>query len=204
MANSVNRLLLLRGRILLQHGYKIMQFKPLSLYTNNISSFQIIQKNTFCASATLKDETNIVKSYCNNIEIPQNVPFHRFIWEKNVDLYGNKIALVDGISGASYTYEEASTISIKFGTGMRRNGLKEGDVFAIFLPNCPEYIISLTGVIGAGGVVTTINPAYTETEIARQLEMSGASFILTRSNMIQVAKEAIEKCTRKIEMLRDS
>ena len=203
MANSVNRLLFLRGRLVLQDVYKIMRFKKSILYTNknNNNPFQIIHKNTFCTSAILKDETNIVKSYCKDIEIPQNVPFHRFIWEKNVDHYGNKTALIDGLNGASFTYEEAYTISIKFGTGMRRHGLKGGDVFAIFLPNCPEYILSLTGVIGAGGVVTTINPAYTETEVARQLEMSGASFILTKSNMIQVTKEAIEKCTRKIQIV---
>jgi len=61
--------------------------------------------------------------------------------------------------------------------------------------------VTLTGVIGAGGIVTTINPAYTDTEVARQLEMSGATFILTKSNMIQVVKEAIEKCSRNIQIV---
>ena len=149
----------------------------------------------------MKDDSNIVKSFCKTIDIPQNIPLHEFIWKRNVDIHGNKTALVDGISDTSYTYEEAYSFSIRFGNGISQRGLKRRNVFAIFLPNSPEYIISLTGVIGAGGVVTTINPAYTETEVARQLEMSKASFILTNSSMLQLTKAAIEKCTNNIQII---
>lgn len=149
----------------------------------------------------MKVDKNIIKSYCKDIVIPKNVSFHDFIWKKNVDLYRDKIALVDGITGVSYTYKEAQSLSIKFGNGLRKWGFAKGNVLAVFLPNCPEYVICATGTIGSGGIVTTLNPSYTETEVAHQLDMSGASFIVTKSSMIQITTEAVKLCKKPIQII---
>ena len=202
MTTCANKSLLICGKACLQDGCKINGISRLNLFKNKkFHPFQIAHKNTIFTSVFLKHEANIVKSYCKEIVIPKNVPLHEFIWQKNIKLHGDKTALVDGITGTSYTYEEATTASIRFGNGLCQRRFQKGDVLALFLPNCPEYIISLTGVIGAGGVVTTIDPMYTKTEVARQLEMSGASFILTKSNMLPVTKEAIRKCSREIQIV---
>ena len=42
-------------------------------------------------------------------------------------------------------------------------------------------------------ISTTINPTYTPGEIARQLEFSEASFVITTSGMLDTLKEAIGK-----------
>jgi acyl-CoA synthetase (AMP-forming)/AMP-acid ligase II len=47
--------------------------------------------------------------------------------------------------------------------------MRKGDVFALMLPNVPEFATPFYGVLAAGGVVTTINPLYTPDEIAHQL-----------------------------------
>jgi len=66
-------------------------------------------------------------------------------------------------------------------------------VFALYLPNVPEYPILFFGVIAIGGVVTTLNPTYTEKEIAYQLNDSGAKYILTvPANAIKAKKAAAE------------
>ncbi len=44
--------------------------------------------------------------------------------------------------------------------GLAERGFKQGDVLAIFLPNCPEYAIVFHAVATLGGVNTTINPVY--------------------------------------------
>ena len=150
----------------------------------------------FCSSI------NIVKPFFDNVDIPSDANFTKFLWEGAVKNHGNKIALVDYITGKEYTYIEAYSISKKFGSSMvRKLGLKKGDVVALFLHNCPEYITSISGVIGAGGTATTINPSYTATEVTKQLEMANAKIILTSSDLVQVTKQAVENAKRKIEII---
>ena len=63
----------------------------------------------------------------------------------------------------------------------------------ILLPNCTHYVLGLLGAMEAGLTVTTLNPAYTMPEIARQLEMSDAKVILTGTNWLPAVKEALTK-----------
>ena len=83
------------------------------------------------------------------------------------------------MTGRQYTYEMTQQLSIKFGSAIRRLGAEPGDVIAFLLPNIPEFPIAFLGCAGAGVTVTTLNPTYKAEEIARQLENSGAKFILT-------------------------
>ena len=115
--------------------------------------------------------------------------------------HGNKTALIDGITGRLYTYNEAFIESKKFGSAIRRLGLNKGEVVAFFLHNCPEYITSVTGVIGVGCVATTVNPSYTATELIRQLEMSNSQMVLTTSSLVSVVKQAVESINRKITVV---
>ena len=46
-------------------------------------------------------------------------------------------------------------------------------------PNTPEYAVVFHGAAMAGGTVTTINPAYTETEVHDQLRDSRARVLVT-------------------------
>ena len=69
------------------------------------------------------------------------------------------------------------------------------------LPNSPTYLLAVTGAIGAGLTVTTINPSYTPQEVARQLKMSNAKVLLTNKALLQVANDAaklLSKCPIKI------
>ena len=63
----------------------------------------------------------------------------------------------------------------------------------ILLPNCTHYVLGLLGAMEAGLTVTTLNPAYTMPEIARQLEMSDAKIILTDKTRLQPVQEALKK-----------
>ena len=60
------------------------------------------------------------------------------------------------------------------------------------LPNSPAYILSTTGALGAGVIVTTINPSYTPHEVARQIKMSKAKAILSNVALLPVVNEAIQ------------
>ena len=77
-------------------------------------------------------------------------------------------------------------------------GLRKGDVVAVILPNCLEYPIliqvgesfpfnmiklELQGCLYLGLTVTPINPAYTATEISRQLQSSSARIIFSHGSV---------------------
>lgn len=104
--------------------------------------------------------------------------------------YGDDIAMIDSSSGRTYTYNDLSTSIEKLGSALTKRGFKKGDVFAMYLPNVPEYPILFFGVIALGGVVTTLNPTLTETESAYQLKDAGAKYIVTVPPNADKAKKA--------------
>lgn len=63
-------------------------------------------------------------------------------------------------------------------------------MFALYLPNVPEYPILFFGIIALGGVATTLNPAFTEKDITYQLKDSGAKYIMTVPAIADKAKQA--------------
>lgn len=76
------------------------------------------------------------------------------------------------------------------GSALTKRGFKKGDIFALYLPNVPEFPIVFFGVISLGGIVTTLNPTFAEKEISYQLKDSGAKYILTVPAIADKAKIA--------------
>ena len=85
---------------------------------------------------------------------------------------------------------------------MSTQGFQKNDVMGILLPNCTSYILGLLGAMEAGLTVTTLNPAYTMPEVARQLEMSKAKIILTEESRVAAVKEAMKQIGILPEYLR--
>jgi long-chain acyl-CoA synthetase len=66
-----------------------------------------------------------------------------------------------------------------FTTFLQKNGFKKGDVVAIILPNCPQYLIAHFGTILAGGAASGLNFLLSEQEINYQLKDSKTKAIVT-------------------------
>lgn len=60
---------------------------------------------------------------------------------------------------------------------VHRHGLKRGEVVALYAHNSLEYPVLFHAVGLVGGIITTINPAYTIRELEHQLKVSGARFL---------------------------
>ena len=61
------------------------------------------------------------------------------------------------------------------------------------MPNNPEYIMIYSGASDLGVTITTVNPVYTASEIARQLRMSKSKYLATLSVFLPKVKEALTK-----------
>ena len=106
------------------------------------------------------------------------------------DELGDKPALIDGPSGRTLTYGALLQGVRALAGGLVARGFEPGQTVALLAPNLPEYAIVFHGVALAGGVVTTINPTYTEREIHHQLVDADARLLVTVAPFLDVATAA--------------
>jgi acyl-CoA synthetase (AMP-forming)/AMP-acid ligase II len=106
---------------------------------------------------------------------------------------GAKPAIVDGASGRVLTYADLAAGVRRCAAGLAARGLRPGEVFAIMMPNLPEFAIAYHGTLTAGGVVTTLSPIATVDEAAWQLADTSARFLLTIPPFLETALTAAEK-----------
>jgi acyl-CoA synthetase (AMP-forming)/AMP-acid ligase II len=107
---------------------------------------------------------------------------------------GDRTALIDGATGSSLSFNELADQIERFAAGLHRRGFRQGDVFAIFCPNVPEYAVVFLGVAAAGGINTTVNSLYTTDDLIHQLKDSGATFLLTIPAFLERALPAAQAC----------
>ena len=133
----------------------------------------------------------IFRSPQPDVSIPE-VPLTPFVLQRAGEL-GDKPALIDGPTGRTLSFAHLSGAVRKAAGGLARRGLRKGDVFAIFAPNCPEWAVAFHAVASLGGVNTTINSLFTADDLAYQLKDSGARFLLTVPPFMDRALEAAER-----------
>ncbi|MEJ8855527.1 AMP-binding protein [Variovorax robiniae] len=130
----------------------------------------------------------IFRSPWPDIEIPDHsVGDHVFA---DLAAHADKTAFIDGPTGRTLTHGQVFGMARRVAGALLRRGLGKGDVFGIFCPNLPEYVVAFHGVAMAGGVVTTASPLCTAETLAEQLGDSKARYLLTIPPFIGVALAA--------------
>ena len=117
-------------------------------------------------------------------------PVTEFVLRRVGD-HPDRPALIDGVSGRTYSFAELSDVIHCLAGGLVARGFAPGNTLALMAPNLPEYAIIFHAVAVAGGVVTTVNPTYGADEVAFQLRDAGATELVTVGMFAEVAKEAI-------------
>ena len=143
-------------------------------------------------TAELRTNDMIIKSPYPEITIPDTA-LTPFVLKKAAEI-PDKPALIDGANGRVVTYSQLVDSIGRVAASLRQRGFKKGDVFGILSPNNPDYAIAFHAVALLGGTVTTINPLYTEQEIAHQLKDCSARFLVTIPTFMD--KHAWRRTTR--------
>ncbi|WP_369045680.1 AMP-binding protein [Sinomonas sp. P10A9] len=102
----------------------------------------------------------------------------------------NRVAIVDGVSGATTTYRELIGRINALAGWLAGQGVGPGVTLAILCPNVPAFPVVFHGILRAGAVVTTVNSLYTGEEIAKQLIDASASWLFTISPFLDRAEPA--------------
>ena len=130
----------------------------------------------------------IIKGPYPDVSIPET-PLTPFVLHRAKE-FGDKPALIDGPTGRTMTYTQVADLIGIAAYNLSQRGFRKGEVFGILSPNCPEYGIAFHAIATLGGIVTPINPLYTQYEIAHQLKDSGARFLVTVPGCIDKVTEA--------------
>jgi acyl-CoA synthetase (AMP-forming)/AMP-acid ligase II len=130
----------------------------------------------------------IFESPLGDVTVP-DVTLPAFVLE-HADERDDRPALIDGPTGRTLTHGDLARAVRSLAAGLAGRGFGRGDVLALCAPNAPEYAVAFHAVAALGGVVTTINPAYTAHEIGFQLENAEARLVVAAAGFEDRVREA--------------
>ncbi|CAG7836813.1 unnamed protein product [Allacma fusca] len=146
-------------------------------------------KVVFCRSAsktTTNTDNNILKPpTATGVDPVINSTLPEILWS-NLSKFESLTAYECAVSGRKYTHLEIYKLSRSFGTSLLQSSLSRNDVVGVVLPNVPEYAIVMSGIWFAGLIATTLNPIYTQDELAHQLNLSGAKAVVTTNTLAPI------------------
>lgn len=88
--------------------------------------------------------------------------------------------------GYEITYRELDDLSDSFAMALINKGVQKGDRVALYLENCPQFVIGFYGIIKAGAVVVTCSPMYKKDELEHVLKDAEVKSILLEDNFYSV------------------
>ena len=91
------------------------------------------------------------------------------------------------------TFRAIDERSQALGAWLQSLGLEPGARVAVMMPNLPQYLVAMAGILRAGYVVVNVNPLYTARELEHQLKDSGAQAIIVLENFAHTLEECIDE-----------
>ena len=95
--------------------------------------------------------------------------------------------------GTSISYRQLDEWSDTFAQQLQRLGVGKGDRVALFLQNCPQYVIAHLGIQKLGAVVGPCSPLFKGHELEYQLSDLGAKVIVAADVLYDIVQAARPK-----------
>ncbi|CAI5983681.1 unnamed protein product, partial [Closterium sp. NIES-64] len=118
------------------------------------------------------------------VTVPNDVLLPEFALE-NASRWADRRAFVDGVTGRALTFAQVDELVYNVAAGIIDLGIRPGESVLLLLSNMPEYVVLFLGIIAAGAVVTTANPAYSARELAHQMVDAGARMVITSPELLE-------------------
>lgn len=91
--------------------------------------------------------------------------------------------------GHPVTYAELDRASDAFAARLAELGVKKGDPVALFMNNCPQYVMAHYGIQKLGAIVCPCGPLFKEHELEYQLGDLQARVIVAADNLLPVVEK---------------
>lgn len=119
-----------------------------------------------------------------------DVPLFKFL-DASAEKYPDRRAVIFGavahklpglpLFDGGMTYRELSSATNRLANALQARGIMKGDRVAIYLPNCPQFVMTFYAALKIGAIVVPVNPLYVPRELQFQVCDSEAETIVTLS-----------------------
>jgi long-chain acyl-CoA synthetase len=147
-------------------------------------------------SSTKKDEKRIYTDMPWLNLYPSDLPAKRDLpiisvpdaLDAVADKWKNRVAIK--FYGRKIKYGELADQVNRLAAALQDLGVKKGDIVALHMMNCPQFVIGTLAAVKAGAIVTSISPVYVAPEIKHQLEDSQAQTLIGADRLFDVVEKA--------------
>ena len=115
-------------------------------------------------------------------------------WEIVSDALGEQVALVQGSRRISY--REFEDTAARFASAIQAAGVGHESKVALYLYNCPEYLLAQFGAQKNRSVPVNVNYRYLDDELAYLLEDSDAEVIVFHSSLGDRVGRVKDRCSK--------
>ncbi|MFF5989784.1 AMP-binding protein [Prauserella flavalba] len=99
-------------------------------------------------------------------------------FDRTVQSFGDRDALVDRPKGQRWTYRELAAEVDALALGLLEKGIGKGDRVGIWAPNCAEWTFTQYATAKIGAILVNINPAYRSHELEYVLNQAGIRMLV--------------------------
>jgi crotonobetaine/carnitine-CoA ligase len=92
-------------------------------------------------------------------------------------------------TGETYTYSSFDREVNRVAHGMAAWGVEPGDFVCLMLPNVPEFLFASYALKKLGAVEVAINSAFRGTGLARMLNLTGSSLLITATEFLEPLRQ---------------
>jgi long-chain acyl-CoA synthetase len=116
-----------------------------------------------------------------------------------VGRYPDRTALVLAVAAAgrlfnySISYAKLYQHVIRFAASLQGLGVQKGDRVAMFLPNCPQFVIAFLAAAQIGAIAVPFNPLYSVRETEYQLKDCGANVVVVLDRFFPIIQQVRSK-----------
>lgn len=88
--------------------------------------------------------------------------------------------------GRAISYRELDRLSDAGAAVLHRHGVRKGEPVALFMQNCPQYVIAHLAIQKLGAIVSPCSPLFKAAELAYQLADLGAQVVIAAANLYPI------------------
>lgn len=138
---------------------------------------------------TTEEEQAIKQNNSNQVVFSENQTIQA-LFEKCVLKTPDNIAIQSGKK--EITYKELKVLSDKVAAQLEKLNVKKGDVVAVMMPQCEQFIISILGILKVGATYLPIDPTLPEARIRFMIQDSNTRVVLVQENIsIELPDEVV-------------
>lgn len=116
---------------------------------------------------------------------PATVPSHVSHWAAQAP---DRAALI--FEDRRWTYAELDDQHRRLAGWMSSQGVQPGDRVAVYLGNCPEFVIAFLAILRLGAVHVPVNPMFQPAELAHELKDADPTMIFTNKALAPLVEAA--------------